>query len=228
MNDSQIASGLPGAIDHFARCTIATMAVAAGCRWGDCRVAGFFDCVMAVATVKLELTGMKLVTERDGLSWFVAHVDDFRVNCRKQASREEASDSKSTDDQHDRELVDPSRKMKFLHGLKDRLVEPIDGLRIRFAFNNAESNLGPRKAPFNGGIQHNLVVSIGSFVMRFILSKRSPPSIRHKILPSSAFFDPIKCRTRICRGRWPNVFDACSCVKTSQDFTALSFELVDR
>ena len=76
----------------------------------------FVDGVVAVATIKLQLTGMQLVTERHRLLGLMTDVNHFRVNRRKQTRRQVTTDRQGTYGHQHRELVYPSWKMKLLHG----------------------------------------------------------------------------------------------------------------
>ena len=53
MNNAQITTGLPNAIDEFAGCAIATVTVTTSRSWWNGGMAGAFNRVVAVTTVHL-------------------------------------------------------------------------------------------------------------------------------------------------------------------------------
>jgi hypothetical protein len=78
-------------------------------------MASLLDRVVAVATIKLELTRVQFVAERNRLFGLMANINDVRVDCGKQASRQVSTHCCSDQDEQNRKFVNPSRKMKLLH-----------------------------------------------------------------------------------------------------------------
>ena len=52
---------------------------------------GFFDCVMTVAAVEFQLSGVNFVAEWHRLFWLMPNVDDGGVNSGEQTRRQIAS-----------------------------------------------------------------------------------------------------------------------------------------
>ena len=99
------------------------MTVAASGRWRNGGVTGAFHCVVAVATIHLQLSGVQLVAEGNRLSWTVPKVDDFWMGCRKKAGREVTGNERPSPNNHQRKFVNPSWEMEFLHRNMLYLIE---------------------------------------------------------------------------------------------------------
>lgn len=129
VNHAKVTTGLPDALHEFARGTITAVAIAAGRRWRNRRMAGSFDRVMAVPTIHLQLSRVQFVTERNRLKRAVADIDYLWMSGRKKTRRKVARDGQSGPDHQKSELVDPCGKMKFLHRIA--LIMTTVGRRLK-------------------------------------------------------------------------------------------------
>lgn len=93
------------------------MTVSASRRRRNRSVTRFLNRVVAIATVKLKLTRVQLVAERDWLFWFVSNIDYRRMNPGKQTGCQITGNTCPAENQQDREFVDPCWKMKLLHNV---------------------------------------------------------------------------------------------------------------
>ena len=86
---------------------------------------GFLNRVVAVATVKLQLSGVQFVAERDWLFGFVSNVDNGRMNPGKKTGCQITGKTCSAENQQDSKFVDPCWKMELLHNVHPSTVRKI-------------------------------------------------------------------------------------------------------
>ena len=139
-------------------------------------MASFLNGVVAVSTVKLQLSGVQLVTERDGLFWFVANVNNRRMNPGKQTGCQITGNTCSAENQQDRKFVDPSWKMELLHNVHPSAVASLSACWFK-----------------------SLIISAGRSVAAcLVLLEPAAHTLfqrRTRIPPISAGIDLIKSRT---------------------------------
>ena len=96
---------------------IAAMTVSAQSGGRYRRMSRFFNRVVAVPTIQFQLAGVQFVTERNRLLRLMADIDDVRMDRGKQTGCQITTDRRTDQDDQDRELVNPSWKMKLLHSI---------------------------------------------------------------------------------------------------------------
>ncbi len=75
------------------------------------------NCVVAVATIQLQLASMELVTERHRLLRLMSDIDNRRMDRCEQTRRQVTTDRDRRKRREQCKLVNPSREMKLLHSI---------------------------------------------------------------------------------------------------------------
>ena len=100
-------------------CAISTVAVSTSCGRRNRCVPCLLNSVVAVAAIKLQLSGVELVTERYWLFRLVPNIDDVGMNRRIQTGGQIAANRDRGNRRQQCELVNPCWEMKFLHQITE-------------------------------------------------------------------------------------------------------------